>query len=165
MKFTKKTDYALRTMQFLGRKHMHALAEGLPFTPVAVSSIAEASHLSARFLHGIVSKLAKAGLLKAISGPKGGVLLARKPEAITILDIVEAVEGRIHLMECLKHPGHCSDAGGCSILSILHTAQAAMVNTLKNSNLKLMVSAQHDPFGRLPEQHFLKPKFGCPVLK
>jgi Rrf2 family protein len=170
MKFTRKTDYALRTMQFLARRYMHGLSShssnGLPEqTPVAVQTIAEASHLSARFLHGIVSKLSKQGLLKTVPGPKGGIALAKPPEAISILAIIEAVEGKINLMDCLEHPGGCGDAKSCSIMSILHSAQAAMVNTLRSSNLKLMVQAKTDPFHSLPPDHFLKPKFGCPVLK
>lgn len=163
MKFTKKTDYALRTMQFLARQWFNGEADK-PH-PVAVQSISEQSHLSLRFLQGIVSKLSKAKLLRTVPGVKGGIMLARDPEAISILDIIEAVEGRINLMNCMEHPEQCSDANGCSIMSVLHTAQSAMVTSLANTNLKLMVKAKQDPFHRLPDKHFLKPQFGCPVLK
>lgn len=168
MKFTRKTDYALRTMQFLARRYVQGATLSGSMggqIPVAVQTIAEASHLSIRFLHGIVSKLSKQGLVKTIPGPKGGITLGKPPEAISILAIIEAVEGKINLMDCLQHPGGCSDAKSCSIMSILHTAQAALVNTLRSSNLKLMVQAKTDPFHALPDEHFLKPKFGCPVLK
>jgi hypothetical protein len=40
-----------------------------------------------------------------------------------------------------------------------------MVQALANTNLKLMVRTKQDPFNRLPEKHFQKPQFGCPVLK
>lgn len=165
MKFTRKTDYALRTMQFLARRQGAALVGRGELAPVAVQTIAESSHLSIRFLHGIVSKLSKAGLLKTLPGPKGGIALAKAPEQISVLAIIEAVEGRISLMECLEHPHHCGDSKSCSIMSVLHGAQAALIHTLQSSNLKLMVGAKSDPFHPLPEAHFLKPKFGCPVLK
>ena len=132
--------------------------------PVPVQSISDRSHLSLRFLHGIVSKLSKAKLLRTIPGPKGGILLARDPESISILEIIEAVEGKINLMDCMEHPEHCADSSQCSIMGVLHTAQAAMLTALGNTNLKLMVKAKHDPWAR-PEKHFLKPQFGCPVLK
>lgn len=166
MKFTKKTDYALRTMQFLARQWFGG-DTGIPGEPhpVPVQSIAEQSHLSLRFLQGIVSRLSKAGLLRTIPGVKGGIMLARDPESIAILQIIEAVEGRINLMDCMEHPEHCSDFQGCSIMSVLHGAQSALVTSLANTNLKLMVKARQDPFNRLPEKHFLKPQFGCPVLK
>ena len=166
MKFTKKTDYALRTMQFLARQWYDGAQDmaGEPH-PVPVQQISERCHLSSRFLHGIVSKLSKARLLRTLPGAKGGILLARDPESIPILEIVEAVEGRINLMECMEHPEQCGVSQACSILSVLHGAQAALVQSLANTNLKLMVRARQDPFNRLPEKHFLKPQFGCPVLK
>jgi Rrf2 family protein len=165
MKFTRKTDYALRTMQFLARREKWSGDSKAEPIPVAVQTIADASKLSIRFLHGIVSKLSKAGLVKTVPGPKGGITLAQPPERITILAIIEAVEGKLNLMDCLQHPGQCGDAKSCSIMSILHGAQSAMVHYLRSSNLKLMVQAKNDPFHPLPDEHFLKPKFGCPVLK
>ena len=166
MKFTKKTDYALRTMQFLARQWFSPDGGevGQPH-PVPVQAISEQSHLSMRFLQGIVSRLSKGKLLRTIPGVKGGIMLARRPELISILDIIEAVEGKINLMNCLEHPGHCGDFQGCSIMSVLSTAQTALVTSLANTNLKLMVKAKQDPFNRMPDKHFLKPQFGCPVLK
>jgi DNA-binding IscR family transcriptional regulator len=78
---------------------------------------------------------------------------------------VESVEGRINLMDCFEHPENCGDSNHCSIMSVLHTAQAALSNNLRHTSLKLMVKAKNDPFRSLPEKHFLKPQFGCPVLK
>ncbi|HKP97972.1 MAG TPA: Rrf2 family transcriptional regulator [Fibrobacteria bacterium] len=166
MKFTKKTDYALRTMQFLARQWFlpDGGLVGQPH-PVPVQAISEQSHLSMRFLQGIVSRLSKAKLLRTIPGVKGGIMLARQPERISILDIIEAVEGKINLMDCLEHPEHCGDFQGCSIMGVLSTAQTALVTSLANTNLKLMVKAKQDPFNRMPEKHFLKPQFGCPVLR
>src|SRR5690606_27995443 len=98
-------------------------------------------------------------------GPGGGLRLARAPEAISILEIVEAAEGPINLMDCLTHPHNCADASGCSIIGVLHTAPSALVNSLGNSNLRLMVQAKVAPFQELPAGLSLKPRFGCPVLK
>ncbi len=177
MKFTKKTDYALRTMEYLGRQYFlgqkmtnenpsisPAISNLVP-NPVSVQSISEQTHLSLRFLQSIGSKLSKAKLLRTLPGAKGGIMLARPPEAITLLNIIEAVEGKINLMNCLEHPEYCGDSKQCSIMSVLHTAQSAFVNSLSNTNLKLMVNTKKDPFNRVPTQHFLKPQFGCPVLK
>src|SRR5690606_38786640 len=142
----------------------HFQGEGSP-VPVPVAFISEQSHLSMRFLQGIVSRLSKAKLLRTSPGVKGGISLARKPEAISILDIVEAVEGRINLMGCLEHPEYCGDSRQCSIIGVMHSAQSALVATLANTNLKLMVNARQDPLHRLPEKQFLKPQIDCPVLK
>lgn len=56
----------------------------------------------------LLSSLARAGVLEAIRGAKGGYRLARDAEAITMADIVSAVDGPIALTQCLEHgPGHC----------------------------------------------------------
>jgi Rrf2 family protein len=165
MKFTKKTDYALRAMQNLARRYYIATGEGIEPRPVAVPVLAKDSGLSLRFLSGIMARLSKKGLIHAVPGPKGGLTLAREPGEISILDIVEAAEGPINLMECMSHPGTCHEASGCGIMGVLHTAQGALVSSLRNSNLKLMVKARTAPFRKLPEGHYLQPRFGCPVLK
>lgn len=165
MKFTRKTDYALRAMQNLARRYYETSELGQTVTPVSVPVLAADSGLSLRFLSGIMARLSRKGLVKAAPGPGGGLRLARSPEAISILDIVEAAEGPINLMDCMAHPEKCSDASGCSIMGVLHTAQGALVSSLRNSNLKLMVRAKASPFRELPEGHYLKPRFGCPVLK
>lgn len=165
MKFTQKTDYALRAMQHLAR-YYYETGKGIKATaPVSVSVIAKESGLSLRFLHGIVAKLSRDGLLKSVPGPKGGVALSRSPETITILDIVQSVEGKINLMDCLPHPGSCSESTQCSIRGVLHVAQDALINGLRNTNLKLMVKAKSDPFHIPPDKVFSNPQFGCPVLK
>jgi Rrf2 family protein len=166
MKFTKKTDYALRTLEFLARQHFLAESGGQQAPlPVRVQTISDQSSLSLRFLQGVVSRLSKAKLLKTIPGVNGGIMLGRDPGKITLLNIVEAVEGKINLMSCLDHPEFCSDSPQCSIMGVMHAAQAALVNSLSNTNLRLMVRTKQDPFNRVPPKHFLKPQFGCPVLK
>ncbi len=165
MKFTRKTDYALRAMQNLARRYYEDAEEGRLPSPVSVPVLAADSDLSLGFLSGIMARLSRKGLVKAIPGPGGGLRLARSPEGITILDIVEAAEGPINLMDCMSHPENCADASGCSIMGVLHTAQGALVSSLRNTNLKLMVRAKASPFRELPEGHYLKPRFGCPVLK
>jgi Rrf2 family protein len=165
MKFTRKTDYALRAMQNLARRYYDDAEGGRVPAPVSVPVLAGDSGLSLRFLSGIMARLSRKGLVKAVPGPGGGLRLARSPEAITILEIVEAAEGPINLMDCMSHPENCADATGCSIMGVLHTAQGALVTSLRNTNLKLMVRAKASPFRALPEGHFQTPQFGCPVLK
>lgn len=166
MKFTKKTDYALRTLEFLARQHYMAESSGTEHPlPVRVQTISDHSKLSLRFLQGVVSRLSKAKLLKTVPGVNGGIMLGRDPAKISLLHIVEAVEGKINLMSCLDHPEYCGDSPRCSIMGVMHAAQAALVNSLSNTNLKLMVKTKQDPFNHLPQNHFLKPQFGCPVLK
>jgi len=164
MKFTRKTDYALRALQNLTRRFYEAEASGVPARPVSVQVIAEEAGLSLAFLGGIMASLSRDGVVKAVPGPRGGVTLARLPEAISVLDIVESVEGAINLMDCIAHPENCKDAGGCNIMSVLHNAQDALMASLRSTNLRLMVRAQLSPFHPRPAD-LQVPQFGCPVLK
>jgi Rrf2 family protein len=164
MKFTRKTDYALRALQNLTRRFYEAEASGLPTKPIPVQVLAEESGLSLAFLGGIMASLSRDGVVKAVPGPKGGVTLGRLPEEITILDVVQSVEGSISLMDCLTHPENCQDSSGCTIMAVLHNAQDAMVSSLRSTNLRLMVRAKVSPFHPRPED-FQVPQFGCPVLK
>ncbi len=166
MKFTRKTDYALRALQSLARAYYRQQADGRDaLRPVSVQTISDESRLSLRFLHSVVSGLTKKGLLRSVPGPGGGISLAREPGSITILEIVEAVEGPIQLMDCLDHPDSCQDMHQCGILSVLLNAQEALVRTLRQNTLQLMVQARQDPLHALPAKHYLKPEIGCPVLK
>jgi Rrf2 family protein len=63
--------------------------------PIAPRQIAEHLGASPTYLSKIAGTLAKAGILRAVRGAKGGVVLARKPEQITLFEIVEACQGKI----------------------------------------------------------------------
>lgn len=157
MKFSIKTDYALRTMQYLAR---HPGRQ-----PVAVKAIGEEGGLSIKFLQSMVSRLRKSGLLLATTGPKGGIALARRPEAITLLDIIEAVEGPISLMSCFPHPADCSEAGHCTIVGALLKAQNALLLQLRQTTLQSMVEAGDKARPAAGRSASPRPEFLCPVLR
>ena len=92
MLFSTKAEYGVRLMVALGR---HDGGE-----PVALSAVAEAERLPLSYLEHLVAKLRKAGLVTSRRGAHGGYQLARPAEQITMLDVVEALEGAIAPMEC-----------------------------------------------------------------
>ena len=74
-------------------------------TPAKVNDIARRQGISPRYIEQIFIKFKKAGLIETVRGPKGGYLLARAPEELTLGDIIRAVEGDIELVSC-KPDGH-----------------------------------------------------------
>lgn len=60
---------------------------------VQLSSIAERNKISVKYLEQIFSGLRRAGLVKSIKGPQGGYLLAKRPESITVADVIYALDG------------------------------------------------------------------------
>ena len=93
MQITRQADYALRAMSYL------ALLD--PTQRAATSQIAEEQHIPPSFLAKIISQLSIAGLIHTSRGARGGVSLARDPSAISILDVVEAIDGPISLNICM----------------------------------------------------------------
>jgi Rrf2 family transcriptional regulator, cysteine metabolism repressor len=101
MLFSTKAEYGVRLMVELGR---HAGAAGPDASrPVALGAVAEAETLPLSYLEHLVAKLREAGLVSSVRGAHGGYRLARPADEITMLDVVEALEGPIAPMECF-HP-------------------------------------------------------------
>ena len=98
MLFSTKAEYGVRLMVELGRR----AGEGEPedAEPVALAALAEAESLPLSYLEHLVAKLRQAGLVGSVRGAHGGYRLGRSAAEITMLDVVEALEGSIAPMEC-----------------------------------------------------------------
>ncbi|OGD30721.1 hypothetical protein A3J02_01855 [Candidatus Azambacteria bacterium RIFCSPLOWO2_02_FULL_46_11] len=92
---TKETDYAIQFAL--------ALKESDKDWPLSLKEFAKASGISFLFLQRIAKKLKEAGLIKSRLGADGGYWLARKPEKITLADIIEATEGSFAVVSCAKN--------------------------------------------------------------
>ncbi len=86
MKATAKIRYGLQLMAELAQQQGRG--------PVQVADIARRQELPPKYLHVLMGSLKAAGLVKVQRGPAGGCELARSPARITVLEVVEALEGR-----------------------------------------------------------------------
>jgi Rrf2 family transcriptional regulator, cysteine metabolism repressor len=98
MLFSTKAEYGVRLMVELGRRAGGAAPEGAE--PVSLGAVAEAETLPLSYLEHLVAKLRGARLVTSVRGAHGGYRLARPATEITMLDVVEALEGPIAPMEC-----------------------------------------------------------------
>ena len=98
--------YALRALIKLGE---HAAARG----PLALHQIASEEKIPVKYLESIFTQLRRAGIVQSVRGAEGGYLLARDPEAITILEILNAVEGPVLTVDCLQFPDRCPQNSCC----------------------------------------------------
>lgn len=89
MRTTAKVDYAVRAAIELARSDR----DGDRAVPVTRQAIADAQAIPAKFLEHILADLKRSGLVQSTRGPDGGYSLGRGPEAITMADIIRAVEG------------------------------------------------------------------------
>ena len=119
MRLSSMADYAVVTMCAAAR-HCGSTslvdADGKKRARVSAAELAGETGLPAPTVQKLVSLLARAGLLRATRGAGGGLQLARPAAAITLADIVEAVEGPIALTTCVEHRRHdCALEACCSV--------------------------------------------------
>ena len=108
MRLSSMADYAVVTMS--------AAARHCGMVRVSAAQLAEETGLPAATVQKLVSKLSAAGLLRASRGAGGGLKLARPAAAISLADIVEAVEGPIALTACVEQGRHdCGMESACTV--------------------------------------------------
>jgi Rrf2 family protein len=134
MQITRQADYAVRAVL-----HLAQMKNG---ERAATSSVAKEQRIPPSFLAKIISQLSIAGLLHTSRGARGGVTLAREPKDITLLEVVEAIDGPIQLNECVNEGGVCSFDDNCPIRSVWCEAQDELVARLKKTDFEqLLVKA------------------------
>ena len=131
MQITRQADYAVRAMVYLTQLG--------PESRAATSQIAQEKCIPPSFLAKIVSQLSVAGLLQTSRGARGGVALAKSPEAISLLDVVEAIDGPILLNECVSETSSCHFDESCPLKTVWCNAQTELVNHLSQTNFAQLV--------------------------
>jgi len=101
----RETDYALRALAKLARDD-----ECLP-----VSALAEQEDIPEVFLRKIMQELKAAGIVESRQGPFGGYLLNSPAEELSVLDVLEAVQGPLVMNECFAEPEICSRVEFCPL--------------------------------------------------
>src|SRR5688500_4975247 len=97
MRLTTHTDYALRTLMYLTARSGRA----------TIAQVAELFGISAHHVAKVVNLLARLGYIRCIRGIGGGIELARQPEDVRLGDLIEALEGDMHLLECVDVENVC----------------------------------------------------------
>lgn len=115
------TDYAARLVL-----HLASLAEN---TQVTIAEVAEERMLPLAFVRRLIGPLSTAGILTTVVGAKGGIRLGRPASDITLLDLVNAMEGGITLNHCVNHAQSCPLSSRCPVQS----AWAGVTRTLEDS--------------------------------
>jgi Rrf2 family protein len=132
MKFNQATDYAMRAVLNLSR---------LPYGQVVEAKlIAEEENIPIRFLLKILRLLTKQGLVESHRGAGGGYALAKEPSKITLLNVVEAIEGPIAINRCLYAPEECSKlfSEHCPVHEVLFELQKSLTEQLSRYNFQML---------------------------
>jgi len=132
MQITRQADYAIRAVMYLSKLGANQRA--------ATSQVAKEQSIPPSFLAKIISQLSIAGLLHTSRGARGGVMLARPPQEISLLDVVEAIDGPISLNECVGAEGTCTFGEKCELHDVWCEAQEELVKRLKTTNFAQFAS-------------------------
>jgi len=122
MEISRRTDYGVRVILDLA-----TLPGDLR---VSTQEIAERQNIPSPFLAKIISQLSLAGLVTTHRGAGGGVALARPPAEISLLQVIEALEGPIRLNRCVIQPDACPENGHCPVHEVWVKAQAELTSLL-----------------------------------
>jgi Rrf2 family protein len=106
MFLTRKSDYAVRCVLFLSKE------EG---RTVGAAEIAAAVLVPKTFLAKVLQRLAKKGIVESVKGAAGGFRLAKAPSQISLLDVIEAVQGASVLNACAVDKTACSLSVSCAV--------------------------------------------------
>jgi Rrf2 family protein len=115
------------------------LAEHYGQGPVLGKDISEVEALPAAYLEQIMASLRRADLVGGTRGARGGYVLTRSPEKITLTELITALEGPIQLTECPGGPSCCASPETCSIREVFSSAEAAMHEVFDNRRLSDIV--------------------------
>lgn len=127
MRISTKGRYGLRTLMDIA---MHQ-DKGA----VTLNDIAKRQSISVKYLWQVINPLKTAGLLSVTRGAKGGYMLARHPEEITMLEVVTILEGPLSLVDCLTQTDSCNHIDTCVARSVWQEVNRAVEKALSGITL------------------------------
>lgn len=133
MQISRRTDYGVRVILDLA---------SLPADQrVSTQDIAARQHVPSPFLAKIISQLSVAGLVTTYRGSGGGVTLALPPAEISLLQVIEALDGPIRLNRCLSQPQACPRNARCPVHDVLSEAQEQLASLLSVTTFDNLAAA------------------------
>ena len=141
---SKRTKYAMLAMVVLARNYGE--------DAVPIGRIAESERIPQRVLEGILLRLKNQGLLQSRRGKSGGYELARRPDEISLLDIVRLFEGSVSLLSCVCEDVYrpcefCKDESTCPIRSTFSGIYRHTVEVLRTTTLADILAGEDSAEG------------------
>lgn len=128
MRFSSSVEYAIHGLVFLASRRGG--------DPVLVGEVAGAIKVPESYLRKVFQVLARAGLVRSQRGVRGGFVLGREPAAVSLADIVEAIDGSLPQYECMKARRKCSMGEACPVSAAFEEARKKMAEVLGRTTLK-----------------------------
>ena len=132
---SRRVDYAVRIMIELGMQPSG--------TFMSARRVSARTAVPKAFLHKITADLVRTNLITTQTGPTGGLALQKECCDISMLHIVEAIEGPVCLNICLLRPNECNRDRICPGHDVWGRLQLMVINELQNTNLADLVAEAH----------------------
>ena len=129
LRISKMTDYGTVVMTHLAQN---------PEQRYSARELAEEVHIGVPTVSKILKTLERSGLLDAQRGKNGGYTLTRAPEAITVAQVIRAMEGPIALTECASEALQCDQEDSCTVQSNWQRINKAIMRALEDVSLAEM---------------------------
>jgi Rrf2 family iron-sulfur cluster assembly transcriptional regulator len=129
----------LSTRSRYGTRLMLDMAQHYQEGPIQLGDIAKRQDVSVKYLEQIIIPLKKAHYIKSLRGPKGGHILTKPPEKITVAEIVALLEASTSLVDCTVDSTVCERANSCPTRLIWQEASEAMFARLQSITLADLV--------------------------
>jgi FeS assembly SUF system regulator len=136
LRVTKLTDYATVVLTVLASE---------PGAVASAAGLAERAGLEAPTVAKLLKPLAQAGLVEAFRGTNGGYRLARAAEDISLVEIVEAMEGPLGMTECSIHAGSCGIEQSCGVRANWRRINDVVADALRGVSLAQMLAPPPAP--------------------
>lgn len=133
----RETDYAARIVLFLARQP--------PGARTTAQEVARQCQVPRALVRRVVTRLASAGILTSTRGVGGGIALARPPEAISLLDVVEGMEGPPILNTCVRDPQVCPFMTDCTVHLAWVQASCMLTEFLGNTTFARLAEGGASP--------------------
>jgi Rrf2 family protein len=136
LNLTRQADYAIRAMVWLADHDASGTdCHSTSASRQKAAAIARATGIPGPFAARVLAQLQRAGLLIARAGQEGGYTLARPGRDISLLDVIESVEGPLRARDCLLRDLRCGTDGYCVVHDAWSTAQDQLLSVLASTTL------------------------------
>lgn len=133
----------LSTRGKYGLYAMYYLAEHKDEGPQSLQSISSTG-VPKQYLEQLLGNLRRAGLIHSVRGVQGGYQIARPPGEITILDVIDAMEGPLELSECMTDEGRCDRSCQCPVRRVWQKLTDSINRELADVTLDEMLPANNE---------------------
>lgn len=132
LQLTSRGNYGILAMYYIAQDHRDEY--------ISIDEIAERSQIPKPYLGKILQDLCRGGILVSRRGTGGGFALSRAPEAISLREVIEVIEGKIYLVHCLLNSAKCGQSKTCPVSPIWGEVQKIVIEIIASITLDDLVN-------------------------